>query len=445
MENKKGIIRLIIATYSLAIVSILNSNGQNLNELRDMWKHKYYKEVLPLLVNYSAKTVMESQEVSYLIGTSLCRLNDANANYDGREFFRILLQNGSLNSHNRSIVKTEMESCGSIASPIAVMINFPQSTSGLHGTKMLYDPEMKNIINRPADIIRTIPDSIIASRLFNSKEMEKGTDYYHKLFPNYNIFGDSLFRIISKRNYTGFQQAKMLGSLNHYLQYFLQRYNLTPPAYIITVYLTEGKGELLKLADSIYGLRVSPLSIGFSNAEDYSAIVVSTGTQISSSVYHELFHVISNNMPGIIPTWLDEGIASIYEWSDTTHGSLIRGKDDWRGDILRNIDQPVPHINELVQMDWGTFNCEISNFSPIYQAVNYAVARYFMMYLDEQDILPEYLKRMRNIEMEYVTKHPSDFNIRLLEEVCGGISADSIDKSFRKWLQNKFYIHLDIS
>jgi hypothetical protein len=440
MEKRINDIKLHLLLFFYLLGS--STLAQDLETIRAMWKNKMYDQILPILANYQPKNKAETSEVDYLFASSLCRVDNKEENADGIYYWNLILKCENLDNNNKNIVLNEIQNCGSKSNPMTIVIDLPQSTAGLHGTKMMYDPDLTAIANIPSKIIREIPDSVINKRLFSNTEIDKGKTFFKQILPTYYQFGDSSFRVLSKMTFTLEQQRKILETLNLYLNFYLAKYKLTKPTYIITVYLAKTKDELRDLSDKLYGIEVSQLAIGFSNPRDYSLIAISTGNSISSSAFHELFHVISNNSPGIIPSWLEEGIASIYEWSKIESKTSIIGLNDWRGDILRDFHIQAPHINELVEMDWSKFNCEQQKFDPHLQAINYAIARYFAMYLDKTQVIADYYNRISTIDIDYIKLHPNDFPTKLLEDVLGGKSIIQIDIDFKIWLQTEYNIFL---
>jgi hypothetical protein len=443
MESHNKKLRLLMVI-SLCFLYLFDTKAQDLNRLRDLWKAGRYDEVYPLLARYVPREKNEQTEVDYLFATSLCRCSDPIANADCQAYFTLILKGGNLDFEHKRIVEDEMRKCSSkTAPPLILVINTQSSSAGISGTKMMASPDQP-AVNTPAVVKRVIPDSVLAKRLFSGNQRIEGDKYFRKLMPDHIVFSDSGFRIVSYRNFTPAQQKVMLDKLNCYLSFFLSKYHLTRPPFTITVYLEGSKDAVRKIAASLHGLEVSKMAIGYTYAQDYSIIAVSTGITISPTAFHELFHVVSNNSKGFLPAWLDEGVAAIYEWPNHKSCSDISGLDDWRGLILKGNEGhfPVAPISGLVSMDWGEFNNEAHEFGTEPQILNYALARYFMMYLDERGVLDKYFNKLFQIDTAYVKRYPNSFQVKILEEVCDNKAVKDIDNDFKQWMNQKFSIHL---
>lgn len=116
-------------------------------------------------------------------------------------------------------------------------------------------------------------------------------------------------------------------------------------------------------------------------------IVMNAGPGIGT-LTHELVHpIVEADFPGA-PTWIDEGIASLYEAFAFTKPGEIRGQKNWRHPALRAAllargksfagGPPLyPSLPRLV----GMSNTE---FRGSKEGLNYATARYFCQWLESK-------------------------------------------------------------
>jgi len=104
----------------------------------------------------------------------------------------------------------------------------------------------------------------------------------------------------------------------------------------------------------------------------------------AGTLVHELTHaLIRYDWPGV-PTWFDEGLASLHEQC-TVGESSIRGLPNWRlGSLQRAIraDRLRP-LSDLVASD---------DFYGPSRGINYAQARYFCLYLQHRGLLKRFYR-----------------------------------------------------
>lgn len=108
------------------------------------------------------------------------------------------------------------------------------------------------------------------------------------------------------------------------------------------------------------------------------------------TLVHEIVHpLIDKNFPEV-PTWLNEGLGSLYEQCDERDGKII-GLTNWRLAGLQEAirDGSVSSISALLAADRRAF------YHKDHAAENYAQARYLLYYLQEQGLLLTYYQRFR--------------------------------------------------
>jgi hypothetical protein len=101
------------------------------------------------------------------------------------------------------------------------------------------------------------------------------------------------------------------------------------------------------------------------------------------------------NLPDA-PTWLNEGLASLFEHTEW-RGDDLRGRVNWRLPALQAaISQGrAPRLDAILETSRGEFYDEEQS------GLNYAAARYLLYYLQERGLLIDYFRR-------YVARSDSD-------------------------------------
>lgn len=150
-------------------------------------------------------------------------------------------------------------------------------------------------------------------------------------------------------------------------------------------------------------------------------IVVNIGTG-EGTLAHELTHALGHFDFPNMPEWFDEGLASLYEEADFSEDGLrLNGLSNWRLNHL---------LSAMQKRRLGTLESLISarEIREEKQAVEYAHARYFCLYLQERGLLPFFYRKFR----DRATTDPS--GLRTLCEILGEENLDPVDRNFRQWV-----------
>ena len=173
---------------------------------------------------------------------------------------------------------------------------------------------------------------------------------------------------------------------------FKKQYFKNDPDKIITIWLfktpeTYKKGAALLsgyLPDTPYGY--------YENESQQMVMNIATG---GGTLVHELFHAyIASNYPDC-PTWINEGMGSLYEQCNERAGKIV-GMTNWRlAGLKRAIrDKATIGFDKLAAMPARKFYGEG-------QSVRYAQARYLFYYLQQKNLLGKFFheaKKQRNID-----------------------------------------------
>lgn len=146
---------------------------------------------------------------------------------------------------------------------------------------------------------------------------------------------------------------------------------------------------------------------------------VSTG---AGTLAHELTHALAHFDFPNMPEWFDEGLASVFEQSEFTDANhRLTGTDNWRvHQVLRALhDNRLRKTDELVQGRSVRAN---------HESIDYAHARYVCLYLQDQQLLEPFYRKLRSrAEVD-----PTGW--QTLREVVASEAASDIDADFRRWV-----------
>jgi hypothetical protein len=154
--------------------------------------------------------------------------------------------------------------------------------------------------------------------------------------------------------------------------------------------------------------------------ENVMLMNVGTGT---GTLVHELVHaLIAPDFPNV-PDWLNEGLGSLFEQCSIgrDHRTII-GHENWR----------LPALKQAIRKDELRSLREMIEDENFYGAphvgMNYAHARYLLMYLQEKDLLTAYYERFR----DNVADDPT--GLKTLEDVAAPRGLDVFEREWRAWV-----------
>lgn len=156
-------------------------------------------------------------------------------------------------------------------------------------------------------------------------------------------------------------------------------------------------------------------------SEEHRALVMNIATG-GGTLVHEMVHpYVAANFPEA-PTWLNEGLASLFEQCAERDGEMV-GLTNWRlaGLVDAFAEKKVQRFSVLVSGGDAQFRDEN-------EAEHYAQARYLMLYLQEKGLLRAFIKRA----LEQQKKDPTAATA--LRETLGATEWKALDESFRRWV-----------
>ena len=188
----------------------------------------------------------------------------------------------------------------------------------------------------------------------------------------------------------------------------------------VLILLFESAGPYRRLAKKWFGDDEVPHFGFFRRRENVMLMNIGTGT---GTLVHELVHaLIAPDFPGV-PEWFNEGLGSLYEQCAISRDHrAITGLANWRLPALKKAirDNELRPLRELIED--GQF------YDPARVGMNYAHARYLLMYLQEKKLLREYYARFRDGAADDPT------GIKTLEAVAAPDGLEALEKRWRAWV-----------
>lgn len=167
-----------------------------------------------------------------------------------------------------------------------------------------------------------------------------------------------------------------------------QDYFSQDPDHVINIWLFRDKTSYEQNTDDIFGQRPTT-PFGYYSAR-HKALVMNIETG-GGTLVHEIVHpLVAANFPKC-PSWLNEGLGSLYEQCQDRNGHIY-GLTNWRlhglHEHLKDEKYKMPTFEELT----NTSTREFYDEDP---GTNYAQARYLLYYLQEQGLLVKFYHEFR--------------------------------------------------
>jgi len=145
---------------------------------------------------------------------------------------------------------------------------------------------------------------------------------------------------------------------------------------------------------------------------------VSTGT---GTLVHELTHALVEPDFPAVPNWFNEGFASLFEQCNLQNGQ-ITGLVNWR---LAGLQEAIKQ-GKLRPLRVMIADDDFYGAARV--GVNYAEARYLMLYLQEKGLLQEFYRRFR----DHAKTDPTGINT--LEAMVGDGQFPAFEQEWRRWV-----------
>jgi len=157
----------------------------------------------------------------------------------------------------------------------------------------------------------------------------------------------------------------------------------------------------------------------YSRAHKALIMNISTG---GGTLVHEIVHPFVEANFASCPSWLNEGLGSLYEACGEQDGH-IHGFVNWRLPGLQQAikDGRIRPFEELTSMDPNTFYSDT-------RGVNYAQSRYLLYYLQEKGLLADFYRLFHAQQKNDPTGYKS------LVSILGSPNMDRFQKSWQKYV-----------
>lgn len=425
--------------FTVALISLFvlshSADASQFEKAQQHWKKQEYKSVIDILPPLRDEFFGKRVDVDYMLATSMCRYKDYHVG--GRNYLKRILRVYPLSNKNYDIIFNELTQCPVQGKPNLIAFNSGRGMAGVSGKSFYFlGGANQSIGGNPLQVERAIAQSEIDQRLVAISESEIATQRVKrrlkKLGYNAKVFASGRFVVGSISNHTQGELEKIVSLLNRALNFLQTSYQFQLPEQFFTIYLVPDGLKLRAFGDKLHGLNVNRSTIGYSFRDDLSLAAVVNGPYVGT-LKHELAHLLVRTNFGDVPPWLDEGLAALYEVS-RQEGDYLRGLPNWRGQVLDHYFEQYPvGLVRLMTMDWIDFDAR--KIAKEQQAVNHALARYWVLYLQDKELLTAVYSAFKNVTVEQITDN-YQAEVKGLIKQATGQSLMQLEQDFFAWLDH---------
>ncbi len=229
--------------------------------------------------------------------------------------------------------------------------------------------------------------------------------------PPFMVIGDESPAMVKRR---------AEGTVRWAVKRLKKAYFTKDPAEILDIWLFKDDASYRKHAKEVFNHTPSTPYGYFSHTEKALVMNIRTG---GGTLVHEIVHpFVATNFPGC-PAWLNEGLGSLYEQSDSDRQGRIIGLTNWRLAGLQTAitQKRVPSFNTLCSTTDNEFYTQDSG-------TNYAQARYLCYYLQQHGQLRKFYHRFQ----ADCKKDPTGYDT--LTAVLGSRDMDKFKKDWEAYV-----------
>ncbi len=195
------------------------------------------------------------------------------------------------------------------------------------------------------------------------------------------------------------------------------------PTHPIVIVLLSDDASYRKVSEHFDGRRRDCYAGYYIRNERRIVVNISTG---NGTLAHELTHALAHADCEQLPEWFDEGLASLYEHSEFSEDGLqLLGAPNWRIHYLLQAyrQRHIPSLESLIANRTIRTNNE---------GVDYALSRYFCLYLQERQLLGPFYRKFR----QSLSHDPT--GMKTLLHIFHVDSFAAIETGFDDWLKQTY-------
>lgn len=209
------------------------------------------------------------------------------------------------------------------------------------------------------------------------------------------------------------------GTVHRMYEFLYSDFLTKKPEKPLRVYLFKDKATYEAYCKKAYDKPPSTPFGFYMSCERKMVMNISTGT---GTLAHELVHPLLAEDFETVPSWFNEGFASLYEQSRQNYEGKMEGLVNWR---LPSLQKAIARNDEVSLKK--LMSTTSSEFYGDNSGLHYAMARYFCLYLQEKGKLREFYAEFHGHSKDDAT------GVASVEKVTGQKLAD-FERDWKKWV-----------
>jgi len=435
----------ILAIFIIVLLlpaAVFSQTMEDYRNFRQLFNEEKYSELYDKAMELREQQFGKNWRTDYFISIALCAGGEKEMAMRAFEY-TLKTYKRDMNDDMFSFVLHERDQCsdgnstgGIPPEQVAAVIGSLENSNnaGVRG-KMGYISNCKTDPNT-FTVDSTFDQSAVSERIFSVNSLNQALEYYHNfLGKGYSVSSKGRFLVVTPGSNLVSEATltRITDELEKAYNFYAETFDIRKPNKLIAVYLMNDKYTLREVAKKIHGLNIPDSNIGYSCLADLSVLGTSS-TQSIGTIKHELFHLMIRGDVGDIPTWLDESLACIYETSSWENNQLKGAIWQWRYEFMINLI--MPRLSYIIEKNYDAFypnksmnNCEM--------AVNYATAKHFGLYLQENHMLQKTITAFKNRQNVFSGNSVDENDFQVLEKVFE-MPFEKIMKNFDHWMATKY-------
>jgi hypothetical protein len=194
----------------------------------------------------------------------------------------------------------------------------------------------------------------------------------------------------------------------------------------ITVLMLQDEASYRRAAKEFFGQEHVSIYGYYKPSQRTVVINLAAG---AGTIVHELTHALIDFDFDDVPIWFNEGLASFHEQCNlvmTEVGPVIEPLPNWRLPILKEaiVDGELPTIRELL------LTTDVHGRD---EAIKYAHARYFCLFLHERGVLQDFYRAFRDSLAGNQNENEDKTGTSILAQFFPDTDLNTLDSQFRRW------------
>ena len=259
-------------------------------------------------------------------------------------------------------------------------------------------------------------------RLFSLSKHQLIQDFKRSLPSRFPVIYEKPFLVTGDLSENALQKI-VSGTIRSCTRALYHDFIATRPTKPIKIYLLKNSASYKRYSQKLFKVKPETPYGYYLSSRRSMVMNISTGL---GTLVHELCHPLLEEDFPEIPSWLDEGIGSLFEACSC--GKHIYGYVNWRLPVLKRSIREGRYVSLR-----KVFSTTSEEFYEDRNDTHYGEVRYFCLYMQEKKVLRKFYKSFRRNHFRDKT------GIHFVEKVFGGKKLEDIEKDWLLWVEGLRY------